>query len=104
MIRDKYKICETIRASNFCCAGNRLPMGSGKTTFKKTEVARIVEGVKKSGVRGTFEFQLEKGLVRFEMAESDSGPAKIDDKPNPWDKVLNNGKAKPALTLCKKVP
>jgi len=36
-------------------------MGSGKTTFKKTEVARIVEGVKKSGVRGTFEFQFGKG-------------------------------------------
>jgi len=34
--------------------------------------------------------------------ESDSGPAKIDDKPNPWDKVLKNGKAKPALTFVKK--
>jgi hypothetical protein len=82
-----------------------MAMGSGKTTFKKTEVARIVAGVKISGALGTFEFQLDSGVVRFHMTgESDAGPAKIDDSPNPWDKVLKDGKAKPALTLCKKVP
>jgi hypothetical protein len=81
-------------------------MGSGPTTFKKTEVARIVEGVKRTGALGTFEFQLDSGVVRFHMT-GDSGagpPAKIDDRTNPWDKVLKDGKAKPALTLCKKVP
>jgi hypothetical protein len=80
-------------------------MGSGRTTFKKTEVARIVAGVKISGVLGTFEFQLGNGLVRFHMiGESGTQPAKIDDNPNPWDRVLKNGKAKPALTVCKKIP
>lgn len=82
-------------------------MGSGKTTFKKTEVARIVEGVKISGALGTFEFQLSDGLVRFHMnGKPDTGPVHLDEnaKPNPWDKVLKNGKAKPALTVVKKVP
>jgi hypothetical protein len=80
-------------------------VGRGKTTFEKTEIARIVEGVKKSGALGTFEFQLDDGLVRFQMTgKSEAGPAEIEKSSNPWDKVLKNGKAKPALTLCKKVP
>jgi len=80
-------------------------MGSGKTTFKKREVARIVEGIKKAGARGTFEFQLAEGIVIFHMTgdETDAGPAPTDKAPNPWDKVLD-GKAKPALTVLKKVP
>jgi hypothetical protein len=81
-------------------------MGSGKTTFKKTEVARIVEGVKMTGTLGTFEFQLAEGRVVFHMTstESDAGPTAATDKANPWDKVLKDGKAKPALTVLKKVP
>ena len=81
-------------------------MGSGKTTFKKTEVARIVEGVKMTGTLGTFEFQLAEGRVVFHMTgtESDAGPTAVTDKANPWDKVLKDGKAKPALTVLKKVP
>jgi hypothetical protein len=80
--------------------------GRGVTRFKKREVARIVEAVKMTGALGTFEFRLDNGVVSFCMTgESDARPpAKIDDSPNPWDKVLKNGKAKPALTLCKKVP
>jgi hypothetical protein len=81
-------------------------MGSGKTTFKKTEVARIVAGVKIAGVLGTFEFQLGEGQVRFHMAgESDVAPSgKVDHGSNPWDRVLKDGKGKPALTVCKKIP
>lgn len=81
-------------------------MGSGKTTFKKTEVARIVEGVKMTGARGTFEFQLADGVVIFRMTgdETDAGPIPTDKAPNPWDKVLKDGQAKPALTVLKKVP
>jgi hypothetical protein len=81
-------------------------MGSGKTTFKKTEVARIVDGVKMTGVLGTFEFQLTEGRVLFYMSrtESDAGPTAATDKANPWDRVLKDGKAKPALTVLKKVP
>ena len=80
-------------------------MGSGPTKFKKTEVARIVEGVKMTGARGSFEFQLTEGVVMFHMTgdESDAGPTPTDKAPNPWDKVLD-GKAKPALTVLKKVP
>ena len=83
-------------------------MGSGRTTFKKTEVARIVEGVKISGALGTFEFQLGEGVVRFhmtgEVASTESATV-IDVKPkNVWDEVLPHGKAKPALTLLKKIP
>jgi hypothetical protein len=80
-------------------------MSSGPTTFKKTEVARIVAGVKISGALGTFEFQLGSGVVRFHMAGGpEAGPAKIDETPNVWDEVLPNGKAQPALTIVKKVP
>ena len=80
-------------------------MGSGKTTFKKTEVARIVEGVKISGALGTFEFQLNSGVVKFHMTgESIDAPPSASSPPNPWDKVLSNGQAKPALTVLKKVP
>ena len=80
-------------------------MGSGRTRFKKTEIARIIEGVKISGVLGTFEFQLDAGVVRFHMAgESDAGPAKSNETTNPWDKVLPHGQAKPALTVLKKIP
>jgi hypothetical protein len=80
-------------------------MGSGKTTFKKTEVARIVAGVKMTGANGTFEFQLGEGIVVFRMNESDAGSTAPTDKAsNPWDKVLKDGKAKPALTVLKKVP
>jgi hypothetical protein len=80
-------------------------MGSGKTTFKKTEVARIVEGVKITGALGTFEFQLNSGVVRFHMTgEPFVVTAVASSAPNPWDKVLPNGKAKPALTVLKKVP
>jgi len=82
-------------------------MGSGKTRFKKTEIARIVEGVKMTGARGTFEFQLGEGIVVFHLTgnEPDAGPTAPTDKAsNPWDKVLKNGKAKPALTVLKKVP
>ena len=80
-------------------------MGSGRTTFKKTEVARIVEGVKISGALGTFEFQLNSGVVKFHMmGESIDAPPSASSPPNPWDKVLPNGQAKPALTVLKKVP
>jgi hypothetical protein len=83
-------------------------MGSGKTTFKKTEVARIVEGVKMTGARGTFEFQLADGIVVFHMTgneSDDAGPLDTSNKAsNPWDKVLKDGKAKPALTVLKKIP
>ena len=81
-------------------------MGSGKTRFKKTEVARIVEGVKRTGALGSFEFQLAEGRVVFHMTgtESDAGPTAPTSKANPWDKVLKDGKAKPALTVLKKVP
>jgi hypothetical protein len=81
-------------------------MGSGITRFKKTEVARIVEGVKKSGALGTFEFQLSTGIVRFHMTGevASESASYLDAKPNVWDEVLPNGKAKPALTLLKKVP
>jgi hypothetical protein len=81
-------------------------MGSGPTKFKKTEVARIVKGVRMTGAFGTFEFHLANGVVRFHMTgDADAGlPAEGDESPNPWDKVLKNGKAKSALTLCKKVP
>jgi hypothetical protein len=83
----------------------RSAMGRGRTTFRKTEVARIVEGVKISGALGTFEFHLDAGLVRFHLTgESGAGPLETDESPNPWDKVLKDGKTKPALTLCKKVP
>jgi hypothetical protein len=82
-------------------------MGSGRTRFKKNEVARIVGGVKMTGASGTFEFQLEEGRVVFHMTgtESDAGTTAPTDKAsNPWDKVLKDGKAKPALTVLKKVP
>jgi len=80
-------------------------MGSGRTTFKKTEVARIVEGVKISGALGTFEFQLDNGVVRFHMmGESTASTIDAGPAPNVWDRVLPNGKAKPALTVLKKVP
>jgi hypothetical protein len=78
-------------------------MGSGKTTFKKSEVARIVEGVKISGALGTFEFQLNSGVVRFHMT-GEVATVIASSAPNPWDKVLPNGKAKSALTVLKKVP
>jgi hypothetical protein len=80
-------------------------MGSGTTKFKKTEVARIVEGVKMTGALGTFEFQLADGVVRFYMTgETTISPPVMTVKPSVWDKVLPDGKAKPALTICKKVP
>ena len=80
-------------------------MGSGKTTFKKSEVARSVEGVKVSGALGTFEFQLNSGVVRFHMTgQSVVATAVASSAANPWDKVLPNGKAKPALTVLKKIP
>ena len=56
-------------------------MGSGKTTFKKTEVARIVEGVKISGALGTFEFQLNSGVVKFHMTEPIDAPPSASSPP-----------------------
>jgi hypothetical protein len=80
-------------------------MGSGPTRFKKREIARIIEGVKATGARGTFEFQLDVGVIKFHMgAESGPGSVLTDESPNPWDKVLHDGKTKPALTVLKKVP
>lgn len=85
-------------------------MGSGRTTFKKTEVARIVEGVKNSGALGVFEFQLNSGVVRFHLTGSGAvnelvETPVINAKPtNVWDEVLPHGKAKSALTLLKKIP
>jgi hypothetical protein len=57
-----------------------------------------------TGACGTFEFQLGEGIVVFHLTgnEPDAGPT--DKASNPWDKVLKNGKAKPALTVLKKVP
>jgi hypothetical protein len=78
-------------------------MGSGKTTFKKSEVARIVEGVKVSGALGTFEFQLNSGVFHM-TGQSVVATAVASSAANPWDKVLPNGKAKPALTVLKKIP
>jgi hypothetical protein len=64
-------------------------MGSGTIKFKKTEVARIIEGIKMSGARGTIEFQLQEGIVKFVMAgESESGPAAAPSQAaNEWDTV-----------------
>jgi hypothetical protein len=80
-------------------------MGRGTTTFKKTEVTRILDGVAASKAKGTIEFQLSSGVIRFHM--SDATAIKTIDaaaaKPNVWDKVLKNGQAKPALTVVKKV-
>jgi hypothetical protein len=46
-------------------------------------------------------------VVKFHLT-GESGAvapaAKVVEKVNPWDKVLKNGKAKPALTVIKKVP
>jgi hypothetical protein len=81
--------------------------GRGKTSFKQSQVKRIVKGVEASGAKGTFEFHLQDEVVKFHMTgESDAvgRPAKVDASSNPWDEVLKNGKAKPALTLLKKVP
>ena len=80
-------------------------MGSSTTRFKKTEVARIVEGVTLAGVKGTFEFQLDQGIVRFHMGCEPGSESTIPaTKPTVWDEVLNHGQGKPALTVCKKVP
>jgi hypothetical protein len=90
-----------LRAAFLYCVDVRSAMGSGPTTFKKTEVARIVEGVKRTGAVGTFEFQLGSGVVRFHMIGDSGGglPAKIDDRPNPWDKVLKKQKENRGLSV-----
>jgi hypothetical protein len=75
-----------------------------KTTFRKRQITRIVKGIKASKATGTFEFHLDDDLVRFHLAGESDAPVKAAEKVNPWDKVLKNGKAKPALTLLKKVP
>jgi hypothetical protein len=81
-------------------------MGSGKTLVKKTAVTRVIKGILATKIPGDIEVNLETGVIKFHptgdpvKAES----AKISDSPNPWDKVLKDGKAKPALTLLKKVP
>ncbi len=80
-------------------------MGRGKTIVKQRAVTRVVKGILATKIKGEIEVHLETGVVKFRpTGESDAGPAKTADKPNPWDKVLKDGKAKPALTLCKKVP
>jgi hypothetical protein len=81
-------------------------MSRGRTTFKKTEVTRIVGGVAASKAKGTLEFQLSSGVIRFHMLDDSAIKTidAVDAKPNVWDKVLKNGKAKPALTVVKKVP
>jgi hypothetical protein len=82
-------------------------MGSGTTKFKKTEITRIVSGVAASKAEGTLEFQLALGLIKFHMSSGTDAVGPADDGKqavNPWDKVLKNGKAKPALTVVKKVP
>ncbi len=78
-------------------------MGRGKTTFKKTEVTRIMDGVAASKAKGTLEFQLASGVIRW---QPDSVGPTGDGKNavNPWDRVLKNGKAKPTLVVHKKVP
>ena len=81
-------------------------MGSGKTTFKKTEITRIVAGVAASQAKGTLEFQLTSGVIRFHMSD-ESAVKTIDavvEKPNIWDTVLKNGQAKSTLTLVKEIP
>jgi hypothetical protein len=75
-----------------------------KTTFRQRQVTRIVNGIKASKATGTFEFLLDDDLVRFRLAGESDAPVKPAEKVNPWDKVLKNGKAKPPLTLLKKVP
>jgi hypothetical protein len=76
-------------------------MGRGPTRFKKNEVARIIEGVRKTGAVGTFEFNLAVGTIRFHITgESADEP---DAPSNPWDRVLRHGKAKSALAVLKKV-
>ena len=83
-------------------------MGSGKTTFKKTVVARIVDGIKASKANGIIEFELATGVIKFYIAGEIEGDGQLSvnakNVVNPWDKVLKNGKAKPALTVIKKVP
>ena len=80
-------------------------MGRSPTRFKKNEVARIIEGVRKTGAVGTFEFNLVVGTVRFHMIGESSGEpdASSNGPMNPWDRVLRHGKAKPALAVLKKV-
>jgi hypothetical protein len=75
-----------------------------KTTFRKRQITRIVSGIKASKATGTLEFLLDDDLVRFRLTGESDEPIKAAEKVNPWDKVLKNGKAKPALTLLKKVP
>jgi hypothetical protein len=78
-------------------------MGSGKTLVKQRAVTRVIKGILAAKIKGDIEVDLATGVVRFRpTGESDAGPAKTAGKPNPWDKVLKDGKAKPALTLCKK--
>jgi hypothetical protein len=78
-------------------------MGTGKTTFKKTEVTRIMDAIAASKAKGTLEFQLASGVIRWQPdSVAPAGDGK--DVVNPWDKVLKNGKAKPTLVVQKKVP
>ncbi|WP_164939279.1 hypothetical protein [Bradyrhizobium zhanjiangense] len=81
-------------------------MGSGVTKFKKREIARIVEGVKETGALGTFEFNLDAGIIKFHMSGEPPPAASASprEKPNEWDRVLPHGKAKPSLAVLKKVP
>jgi hypothetical protein len=80
----------------------------GKTTFQKRQVTRIVKGISASKATGTIEFLLNEDVVKFHLTGESGATAtatdKVAEKVNPWDQVLKDGKAKPALTLCKKVP
>jgi hypothetical protein len=76
-------------------------MGRGPTTFKKTEITRIMDGLAASKAKGSVEFRLASGVIRW---QPDSVGPTAENAVNPWDKVLKNGKAKPALTVVKKVP
>jgi hypothetical protein len=71
-----------------------------KTTFRQRQITRIVKGIKASKATGTLEFLLNDDLVRFRLTGESNADAPImaAGKVNPSDKVLKNGKAKPALT------
>jgi hypothetical protein len=79
-----------------------------KTTFRQRQVTRIVNGINASKATGTIEFLLSEDVVKFHLTGESSARElaahQVTEKVNPWDKVLKNGKAEPALTVIKKVP
>jgi hypothetical protein len=84
----------------------KLKVAREKTTFKQRQITRIVNGINASKATGTIEFLLNDDVVKFHLTGQSGAvaPAKAAEKVNPWDKVLKNGKAKPVLTILKKVP